>query len=252
MKFVTFNIRYDSGEDGANNFCYRKPLILQKIAAENPDIICFQEVLPHVAVWLKENLTDYYVIGCPRSETLEGEQVSIAFKKDRLNLMKMDTYWLSETPYVPGSRYPEQSDCPRICNEVVLQDQSTKKVFRLVNTHLDHIGAAARKRGLEQILGALDREVFFPEAPVIVTGDFNAEPDSEEMEIIWKAPGFVNVTAGIGITYHGYGNAADQEQIDHIFLKGGIICETVEKWTDVQDGVYLSDHYPVCATLTIE
>lgn len=252
MKFVTFNIRYDSGEDGANNFCYRKPLILQKIAAENPDIICFQEVLPHVAVWLKENLTDYYVIGCPRSETLEGEQVSIAFKKDRLNLMKMDTYWLSETPYVPGSRYPEQSDCPRICNEVVLQDQSTKKVFRLVNTHLDHIGTAARKRGLEQILGALDREVFFPEAPVIVTGDFNAEPDSEEMEIIGKAPGFVNVTVGIGITYHGYGDAADQEQIDHIFLKGGIICESVEKWTDVQDGVYLSDHYPVCATLTIE
>ena len=62
MKFVTFNIRYDCGFDGENNFDFRKPLILRKIEQEKPDILCFQEVLPHVAVWLKENLTDYYVI----------------------------------------------------------------------------------------------------------------------------------------------------------------------------------------------
>ena len=32
------------------------PLILEKIRQEKPDIIGFQEVLPHVAAWLKENL----------------------------------------------------------------------------------------------------------------------------------------------------------------------------------------------------
>lgn len=250
MKFVTFNIRYDCGEDGINNFSNRKPLILKKIAEENPDIICFQEVLPHVAAWLKESLTDYYVIGCPRSETLEDEQVAIAYKKDRLNLMKMDSYWLSQTPYVPGSRYPEQSICPRICNEVVMQDQTTGQVFRVVNTHLDHIGTAARSRGLEQILKVLDEEVFFPQAPVIVTGDFNAAADSEELKIIRQAPGFADATADVGVTYHGYGKAECQEQIDYIFIKGGITCESVEKWTDVQDGIYLSDHYPICAVLT--
>ena len=30
MKFVTFNIRCDFGQDGANNFIYRRPLILEK------------------------------------------------------------------------------------------------------------------------------------------------------------------------------------------------------------------------------
>ena len=35
------------------------PLILEKIRQEKPDIIGFQEVLPHVAAWLKENLTEY-------------------------------------------------------------------------------------------------------------------------------------------------------------------------------------------------
>ena len=58
MKFVTFNIRCDFGQDGANNFIYRRPLILEKIRQEKPDIIGFQEVLPHVAAWLKENLTE--------------------------------------------------------------------------------------------------------------------------------------------------------------------------------------------------
>ena len=40
MKFVTFNIRCDFGQDGANNFIYRRPLILEKIVdgltAKNP------------------------------------------------------------------------------------------------------------------------------------------------------------------------------------------------------------------------
>ena len=34
MKFVTFNIRCDFGQDGANNFIYRRPLILEKIVDE--------------------------------------------------------------------------------------------------------------------------------------------------------------------------------------------------------------------------
>jgi len=38
MKFVTFNIRYDCGADGENNFCFRKPFILQKIREEQPEI----------------------------------------------------------------------------------------------------------------------------------------------------------------------------------------------------------------------
>ena len=56
---------------------------------EQPDVICFQEVLPHVAVWLKESLWDYYVIGCGRSAALEDEQMAVAYRKDRLNLIQI-------------------------------------------------------------------------------------------------------------------------------------------------------------------
>lgn len=54
LKLVTFNIRCDYDQDGANSFRFRKPVILKKLAEEKPDVICFQEVLPHVAAWLKE------------------------------------------------------------------------------------------------------------------------------------------------------------------------------------------------------
>ena len=47
LKLVTFNIRCDYDQDGANSFRFRKPVILKKLAEEKPDVICFQEVLPH-------------------------------------------------------------------------------------------------------------------------------------------------------------------------------------------------------------
>lgn len=251
MKFVTFNIRYDCGADGENNFCFRKPFILQKIRKEQPDIICFQEVLPHVAAWLKENLTDYYVIGCGRSAELRDEQSAIAYRKERMNLMKMDTYWLSETPDVPGSRYPGQSVCSRICTEAVFEDLEAGKVFRVANAHLDNAGELARRKGLEQILEKVKSDTFFGGVPVIVTGDFNMEPDWKEMEVMKNHPDFTNITENIGVTYHGYWKGNDQTCIDFMIVRGDIRCESLTKWTDEENGLYLSDHYPVCGEFSL-
>jgi len=252
MKLVTFNIRCDYGHDGENNFVYRKPLILKKIAQEQPDVLCFQEVLPHVALWLRESLKDYYVIGCGRSPELQDEQMTVAFRADRFNLLEMETYWLSETPYVPGSRYAEQSNCPRVITQAVLQETGSGKVFRLVNVHLDHVGALARELGLAQILKHIDEAKFCPDAPVVITGDFNTTPDGPELKAFDRHPGYTDVTRDVGVTFHGFGKAASPCPIDYIFLRGGISCDKVEKWTDVENGVFLSDHYPVSAELRFE
>jgi len=252
IKAVTFNIRGDFGTDGKNNFFRRKPLILKKVAQEQPDIIGFQEVHPQTAIWLRENLKGYYVVGCGRGEKLDGEQMTVAFRADRFNLMEMRTFWLSETPYAPGSRYEEQSDCPRSSTELVLMEYATGKVIRVLNTHLDHVGAGARKLGLTQILRHLDDVKLFPDAPVILMGDFNAWPDSEELKVFDDFPGYTNAVEGIGITFHGYMKTDHPECIDYIYLRGPVTFTKVEKWTDEVGGVFLSDHYPVCAELTLE
>ena len=248
MKLATYNIRYDCGQDGINNFSCRKPFILETIAREAPDVIGFQEVLPHVALWLKENLTGYYVVGCPRCDDLTGEQVCIAFRYDKFNLMQMHTFWLSPTPYVPGSRYPEQSICPRTCTEVVLQELSTGKVFRMLNTHLDHEGSLARLLGVRQILSHLEKAEFFADAPVVLVGDMNAYPDSPEMELLRTQ--FRDLTVGIGITFHNFGRD-NQGTIDYIYLRGAIEGAAPRKWDECREGVYLSDHYPISCELTL-
>ena len=248
MKFVTFNIRCDYGQDEENRFDFRKPLILEKLAREQPDVICFQEVLPHVAVWLKQALPEYTVIGCGRGSKLDDEQMTVAFRTDRLNLIQMNTFWLSETPFVPGSRYPEQSECPRTCTEALLCELETGHLLRVVDAHLDHIGVLARTRGLTQILRHLSQSELFPDAPIVLAGDFNAEPDGGEMRAFEDFPGYVNAAANVGITFHGFGKEKG-EQIDYIWLKGAIACESVQKWTDERAGVYLSDHYPLSAEL---
>ena len=251
MKFVTFNIRCDYGQDGDNNFEFRKPLIVKKLENEQADILCFQEVLPHVAQWLKETLTDYVVIGCGRGGALDSEQMTVAFKRDKFNLIEMRTFWLSETPYVPGSRYAEQSDCPRTCTEAVLFHHESGKVLRVVNTHLDHVGVGARVLGLRQILNHLEKVVLFPEAATVLCGDFNAWPTGDEMKVFDEFEGYTNTTDGIGITYHGYMKSDHPECIDYIFTRGPISCGKVEKWTDEENGVFLSDHFPVCAELKL-
>lgn len=249
MKFVTFNIRCDFHQDGENSFSFRKPLILRTIADKQPDIICFQEVLPHVADWLRENLTGFTTVGCGRSTTLENEQLTVAFRADQYNLMEMHTFWMSETPYVPGSRYEEQSSCPRVCTEVLLYEKETKQVVRVLNVHLDHIGAGARKLGLKQALEHLDTGKLYPQAATIIAGDFNDEPDSIIFEAFNDHPGYVDVTRNVGRTFHSYGRITDDYQIDYIWVRGNLKCKNVEKWDAEENGLYLSDHYPICAEL---
>lgn len=107
LKIVTFNIRCDYGQDGPNQFCYRSGLVKRKIEAEQPDIICFQEVLPHVVQWLKENLTEGIGItfhgfdGSEPEQTIDyiylfPQQASYTLKKLEKWEDKEGEVWLSD------------------------------------------------------------------------------------------------------------------------------------------------------------
>lgn len=248
MKLVTFNIRCDFQQDGDNNFQFRQPLILEKIRKEHPDVICFQEVRPHVAKWLRESLPDYYLIGCGRDKDFGGEQVPIAYRKDSFQLLRAETFWLSETPLMPGSRYPEQSDLPRICTEAVFQDFHNGHVFRVLNTHFDHEGSSSRLRAAKQILRRVCAYDFCPEAALILCGDLNALPDDPEIRMLVED--LTYLTPDTGITFHNYGGEG-QCQIDYLFGLGDLDCVAYGLWQDSRDGVWLSDHYPVWAEILL-
>jgi endonuclease/exonuclease/phosphatase family metal-dependent hydrolase len=247
LKIVTFNIRCDYSQDGKNNFVYRKPLIKDKIDQEIPDIIGWQEVLPHVASWLKDTFPLYEAVGVGRAADLSDEQTAILFRKDRFELMDMRTFWLSSTPEIPGSRYQRQSSCPRTCTYVILHDLLSKKVIKVYNTHLDYQEAEPRILGVRLIMESIENDSRFPEAPVILMGDFNATPDSEEIRLLRDLTRWVDVSKDIGGTFQDFGRDPNPQQIDYLFADRSLSLLHASLWSESKDGVYLTDHSPIMA-----
>lgn len=256
MKIVTFNIRCDHKQDGKNNFEYRKPIIKNCLMENKPDVACFQEMLPHMALWLSEVLKDYQLVGCGREKDLTGEQMTVAFRRDRYEMVSMDTYWLSNTPYLPGSRYEEQSNYPRTATQLLLKEKDTNAVYLIVNTHLDHKSSKARLLGMECVLDKIRQTQIQWKAigklPVILCGDMNAYPESPEIESMNHSGIVCDVTEELSGTYHNFGKMDKPVKIDYIAVSDNIRLEKVELWKDQKDGVFLSDHYPICATVYIK
>lgn len=251
LKIVTYNLRLDTTHDGAQAFSFRKPYVRDRLLEEAPDIIGFQEVKPHMLDWLRENLEGYEVLGYGRGCDFDDEANPIAFRRDRFELQYFDQRWLSDTPFVPGSRFADQSGCPRIFAVCTLRDRNPDGAgrFRIVNTHLDHERDYAKTEGAKQIVARLGELNNQTELPAVITGDFNALPASEPVQVFTRA-GYIDLTASSGGTFHGYGTLAKPSKIDYIMATAAVKFTGVRMWTETRDGLYLSDHYPVEVTLT--
>ncbi len=256
INVFTYNLRMDNKGDGINAFSERKDYILRTFPKYSADIIGFQEVLPHMRQWLMDNFTDYAVCGVGRGANLDDESNVVAYRKDKFDLVSLDTFWLSDTPRRPGTRFStDQSMCPRICTCTTLYSREAKKVFRHYNTHLDHEGAFAQAQGISLILGRIASDYDSWKLPVILTGDFNVTPESVVIKSVSTFSGcgdrLTDVTANVGGTFHGYKPEKHLSKIDYIFTN--LPCDTTKTKAadDCENGVYLSDHYPVGAVVEL-
>ena len=259
IKVVTFNARcvyFDkTGEsDGVRSFIFRAGYIYDKIQNENPDIILFQEFFKGHLDIMKKLLCEYEFFGHFRGEDFSGEGVYTAVKREKFQILGIDSYWLSPTPYTPGSRYENQSECPRTCLTIKVRDIVSGKIFRVLNTHLDHVSDEARILGIKQILEHLCKENTEDKIPCIIGGDFNAKPLSETITYCnnFDKIKLFDITDNIPVTFHNWGKM--QEKIDYIYVSEDLKdkVQSVYAWEDEIYGMYLSDHYPVCAQFVTE
>ncbi len=251
----TYNIRCDVKEDGINAFPNRKPLIGDRLPTLDADIVGFQELQDHMLAWLEETMTDYTFVGIGREADLHGEHNTIAFRKARYTLVSLDNFWLSETPRVPGSRFgSDQSKYCRMCTVAVLCEKATDNLLRVYNTHLDHIGTMAQVQGISLILSRMaEDEALWPNSAVILTGDFNVVPDSMVCRSVTAMkPGgkpLRDVTAAIPFSFHAFHPETGGTKIDYIYTTAPCDTEKTRTFTDCENGVYLSDHYPITAEI---
>lgn len=247
MRIVTFNIRCAWSGDGINSFTHRAGMIYEKIRTERPDVIAFQEVTQPIEDFLRHSLCDLYdVYAYYRSANFDGEGLVIALLRDSVKLDGSEYFWLSPTPDVPGSRFAEQSNCPRIAVVTLCRDVKSGEVIRLCNVHLDHRSDEARLLGIKLVLSRIEKLQSERSLETVILGDMNAFPDSPPMTACFESSlGLRDLAENIPFTYHGYGQK--QAKIDYVFVTHGISARATNTkiWDDEKDGIYLSDHYPI-------
>lgn len=252
LKICTFNLRVAVEGDGINYFPCRAHRVLETIRTEKPDLIGFQEAKDSQREWLRENLPEYTVLGCGRNKDFLGESVLAAYRTEAFSALDFKQFWLSPTPSVAGSRFGgDQSSCPRTTVAVTLKHRESDTLFRFYNTHLDHKGPMARLLGATQLM----QDIAAWGGKFVLTGDFNALPNTVEIKAITACPALpaVDATAGLGGTFHDYGKLADPIKIDYIFTNAD--CDPAESYVvedHPADGIYISDHNPVCGYITLE
>lgn len=264
LKVLTCNIRVDLPEDSVKGvgWLQRKQACIEVIKKQKADIISFQEVLENQFLDLKEAMSEYFGFGFdgPEMDVRKNGYHGIAknpifFSKKRFDLLTGGTFWLSETPLVASS-ISWGSARARHAVWIRLYDKLTKKQFRVINLHLDHVSDEAKINQISIVLEEADQ--YRSDFPQILTGDFNVTSDSvvvgQVMKFGWK-DSFVVKSEDDKLqgTAHGFKGESKEKmkKIDFIFMKGGINAIRSVVLKDTYKGQLPSDHYFVSAELIL-
>ncbi|WP_287828464.1 endonuclease/exonuclease/phosphatase family protein [Bacteroides sp.] len=258
LKVMTFNIRLDTSDDGEYSWEHRKEQAGAMAKAQDCDLIGTQEVLHHQLEDLKAALPEYEAVGVGRADgKTEGEYSSLLYKKDRFDALDSGTFWLSETPEVAGSKGWDGA-CERVASWVLLKDKETLREVFFINTHLDHVGVEARREGVNLLLERAYK--LAKDAPIVLTGDFNAEPESdvifnvinpEKERHLLSTHEVAQEVKGTNWTFHDYDrlDINKREYIDYIFVSAPVTVKSYEVLPMKYEGQFVSDHCPVVANI---
>jgi endonuclease/exonuclease/phosphatase family metal-dependent hydrolase len=246
LRVMTFNVRLLTDSDGANRWEARRALMAKTIAQENPDLIGTQELFQRQGDELVARLPQYAWFGQGRRGGSGDEHMGVFYRKDRLRVLSSGDFWLSDTPEAVGS-ISWGNLYPRMVTWARFQRIADGATFVLYNTHLPYReqDEPARERGAALILARL-RQLSADE-PIILTGDFNTEPDGSTHSLLTTALADAWTAAprrlGPPGTFHNFTGKADR-RIDWVLFRG-LQAKSAKTVTTHLRGRYPSDHFPV-------
>ncbi|HUV66856.1 MAG TPA: endonuclease/exonuclease/phosphatase family protein [Sedimentisphaerales bacterium] len=269
VRIMTFNIRYGSANDGENQWKNRRDMVFDVIRKQKSDVIGLQEALRFQIDEIRQALPMYAEIGVAREDgKIDGEYSAILYRADRFGVGEAGTFWLSDTPEVPGSNTWGNA-CVRICTWARLVENSSGKAFYAFNLHLDHVSQPSREKSavlLTQRIGS--RKLA---EPFVLTGDFNT---GETNPVIAYLKGQTALAGADGVsaknpipladtfrvlhpdvedvrTGHAFKGSRQGNKIDYVFVPPGMKVLEAEILYDNVEGRYPSDHFPVVARLVL-
>jgi endonuclease/exonuclease/phosphatase family metal-dependent hydrolase len=260
LKVLTLNIRYDNPSDAPNDWPSRKDFVLSFLADESADIFGLQEALWHQYHFMDSALTGYESIAAGRDDgKREGEMTPVFYSKDRFRAINSGTFWLSETPDVPGSK-GWGAVLPRIVTWAEMEDNRSKRSFFFFNTHYSHMSDSARLMSSRIILEEVKK--IAGDTPFVLTGDFNMLPESDayvtltengrENALIMDSYPISNKEhAGLTYTFNGFSDEEGEGRIDYIFVSNGAKVISHETPELKREDLFLSDHWPVVGVVIL-
>ena len=268
LRLLSWNIRLDTAADGADSWPYRAAGVIALLQQQQPDVIGLQEVLWHQLVRLESALTDYQRVGVGRdqgradaSET--GEFSPLFFHKRRFSLLASGTFWLHPANQIgqPGG----DAALPRICSWALLRDKQQGRLLQVLNLHLDHQGAQARREAI-RLLGRYWQQQQPSAAALVVMGDFNPAPGDgvlstlaqvlpEQQDVLAIKP----AASGPAYSYYGWQQTpADGVRLDYLLVPPAQLqvvsaallpAPRVQQPATARHSGRLSDHLPLQADL---
>jgi endonuclease/exonuclease/phosphatase family metal-dependent hydrolase len=259
LRFMTYNIRLDYEGDGVNHWPKRKDKLARLIQQQGPDVFGVQEAKHNQMQDLTTLLPAYESYGLGRDDgKLAGEFSAVFYKKEKFDLLQSGTFWLSETPAVPGSKSWDAA-ITRVCSWAQFSERKSGYRFFAFNTHFDHIGEVARLKSMELISQKVGE--IAGGSPFILMGDFNFEPSALPYQVTtdtsrWQLKdSYLAAEKNLAerpCTFTGFKvEGAECRRIDYVFASPHWQVKT-NAIIHENDGVYFpSDHLPVVADVLL-
>lgn len=253
---MTYNLRRANDNPG-EEWSTRRELLTKCISSAAPDVIGTQEGLFSQLCDITKDLPEFDWIGLGRQGGSHDEFAAIFFRKNRLEPLEYDHFWLSDTPELIASA-TWGNTYRRMVTWVRFLDRQTKQEFYVWNTHLDHGVKKAQVKGANLICDRIAK--LNPKIPVILMGDFNLDVTSKEVyQMLTDKRGFTDSwiaaatrKGGSRGTFNDFGSfSGGFHRIDWILFRGNISTESAEIVETTYDGRYPSDHFPVVARLQL-
>lgn len=252
MKSMTFNVRCEVGSDGVNNWPNRIDAATGMILKHDVSIVGLQEVTDRMHSDIIATLSDYEATGDGRNPDFLGERCTILYKSVELELLESRTFWLSETPDIPGSMDPEEG-FPRICTAVVFRRKLDGMRFRVLNVHFAYRSERAKMQNVTTLIDYYQLVESSMHLPTILMGDFNCN-SKDHIHRLLRGSGFRDGFQELGVTheptFHAFQGGLGLEALDFIYVDCELRFESIQIDRSLINGKFPSDHYPVIAQVS--
>ena len=233
---MTMNLRFGLAEDGENSWQKREALFAEVLKRYPASFIGIQESNHFQTRFLIKNLYDHDFIGWHNPEK-ERWQSNLIFYHKSWICLRHRHHFISDTPDVesrlPGSKWPRQ------CVIGLFEKDSHRIV--MADMHFD-FDESVQEKSAGLVIEFLS--AFPQDCPVIITGDFNANPGGKA-DAVFRTQGFAEVfDKAHATTFHKFRGEETLEHIDWILYRGMELNQR-KIITDSFSGRYPSDHYPV-------